>query len=258
MPTTTATFSQIRNGAPAQCSAACEKEAEVRDWSVICETESTKCGACQQCIGLETVVCPRGWFSHKGHCYTVHHTEMEFGIAQAWCQAHGADLVSVNSEWENHFLWRICGTGTHNPLLYPLLVKRGVCWLGLTEEGGDKNTPPLRQKWRWADGMTTDGYSNWRRSPHGASYDEPNNGRDGPNQMKVSDERTAVMNDPSGSYSGKWYDKPANTKALPACEMRAETASRVAVHHQTAKKTEALPSIGVVRNVHGGSLRGSR
>merc|ERR1719271_2010503 len=77
--TTTATFSKIRNGAPGQCIDTCEQEAKVREWSVVCQTESTTCGACQQCVSLETAVCPRGWFSHGGHCYTVHHTQYDYG-----------------------------------------------------------------------------------------------------------------------------------------------------------------------------------
>jgi len=189
----------------------------------------------------------------------VHHTEYDYGTAQAWCQAHGADLVSINSERENHFVWRLCGTGTKNPLLYPQLVERKSCWLGITEETGtgDKDTELLKQKWVWSDGTSPSTYSNWRRSSDGFSYDEPNNGRVGPTKSSPFDERTAVMNDHSGSFTGKWYDKPASFKALPVCEMRADTASVVHTHHHTAKKSEVLTSVAVVRPMRG-SLRGTR
>lgn len=253
----TATASPTDESYPAQCITSCAKEAAVREWDVVCGTESRKCGACQPCVNLKTAVCPRGWFSHSGSCYTVHSTPYDFGTAQAWCQAHGADLVSINSEIENHFVWELCGTGTHNPLLYPLLVKRDVCWLGATEvlSTGDKDTSPLSQSWVWPDGTSPTGYTNWRRSPDGALYNEPNNGRDGPNKNAVADERTAVMNDPAGAFSGKWYDKPSTHKALPACEMPAQVASVVVSHHQTAKKTEVLASVAVVNHRHG-RLRG--
>jgi len=234
-----------------RCSRECELKAKDHGWKVVCPSKARNCGACEQCVKRRTVVCPRGWFSHFGKCYVVHSTKYDYSTARAWCQAHGAELVSINSERENKFVLRICGTGTQSPLLQPQLFKRDSCWLGLTEArgSGSKDTAQAKQKWDWADGRTTASYSRWRSSPDGSEYDEPNNGKVVPHIPAVVDERHATY------YSGKWYDRPASFKALPACQMRATIAGGVAGQYHHAKKIQALPSVAVVNGMQG-SLRG--
>jgi len=167
--------------------------------------------------------------------------------------------VSINSERENHFIWRLCGTGTDNPILHPLLLKRDSCWIGLTEKYGNENTIQARQKWVWPDGTSTESFSKWHKNSQGgythSEYDEPYNGREGPDHTEATDERHAIMNDRAGGFSGKWYDRPASFRALPVCEMAPRTAGGVVSHDHHAGTVEAFPSIAIVRR---SSLRGSR
>lgn len=168
-------------------------------------------------------------------------------------------MVSINSERENHFVWRLCGTGTDNPILHPLMVKRDHCWLGLTEIYGNQDTSQAQQKWAWADGSAPSKYTNWRiYFSHGSEYDEPNNGREGPDSPpKRTDERYAIMNDKAGGFSGKWYDRSPSFQALPACEMAGKTAGSTVNHNAHAHTVEAFPSTEVVAGKRA-SLRGRR
>jgi len=216
----------------------------------VCQTESALCGMCEKCVKLETVVCPAGWFSSHGKCYMVYQDEYDYGTARELCRAHGADLVSINSEEENDFVWKICGTGADNPIVHPRAMKLGSCWLGIEEKPltGNKDTLPRDQEWQWVDGSTPSGYSNWRqREREGIQHHEPNNGRRKEQVGEVSDERHAAMNQPrTNDFGGKWYDKPASFKALPVCEVAAHIAAAIVSHDQHARKLDVL-SMSVAR-----------
>lgn len=189
----------------------------------------------------------------------MHDKKRDYAGAQKWCKWFGADLVSINSETENDFLWRECWK------------KNQPCWIGLTEKPGTgtagirsaaKETLPSRQQWIWADGTTPSRYSEWQKSPHANLYNEPNNGRDGSVAAAITDERHALM-----GTSGTWFDRPADFQALPACEMTAAAArSAIAAEAKIrevrkdaieALATDDLAGARPMRSVPAARLRGA-
>lgn len=232
----------------------CQLEAQHFGWRTLCKTENALCGSCAQCAEIKTIVCPDGWFSNDGKCYIIHQSKYNFAGAKEWCQAHGAELVSINSEKENHFVWRLCGTGTDNPLAHQLVLKRGTCWIGLTEKAGNKNTRQDQQNWAWADGTSTQKYAKWAQSKDGSMFDEPSNARSS-TSMAGSDERHAALNDRADGFAGTWYDRPSSFEAYPVCEMEGKAADAVVKHDALANKG-AFPSLKIVPHA-GRSLRGS-
>lgn len=229
--TTTSTSTSTTTSVTAICSSSCSDAAATNGWSAVCHSRPTECHACNPCEEMNIVACPDGWLGFEGKCYKVNTGEKEsYFKAKSWCNDQSAQLVSVNSAKENDFVWRICGTGTDDPIMKPVNLKRTTCWLGLTEKDGTGNldTRSGDQEWVWADGTTPPSwqYANWQQYDgknwqeyYGSERNEPNNGRSPGGQDQPFDERYAVMNQAIGGYAGRWYDKPAAYEAHAVCEL---------------------------------------
>jgi len=159
-------------------------------------------------------------------------------------------LVTISDAVENDFLWRICGTGTLNPILEPTKLSRQPCWLGLVEKPktGNKDTPRKAQQWLWVDG-TAMKYNNWKewvKDKPNDKNNEPNNGAFG--KANVQDERFAVFNQQSGGMAGRWYDMPPTyTGALAVCKRPVGKVLKGAV--KLAKIAKIRRHLDIMRNI---------
>lgn len=153
-----------------------------------------------------------GYSEHSGECYIRSPYRQSFFDARRWCQSKGSTLVSILNAQDEIAATEACG--------------REMCWIGLTEEGGDEFTPPDLQVWKWEDG-TIMKYANWQRG-------EPNN-------YGGKNEAFAFMNldikelpQLPRLFTGHWYDAPSNVNAYALCKIPSNV-SRISVPNKPAK-----------------------
>ncbi|XP_062309627.1 ladderlectin-like [Osmerus eperlanus] len=115
--------------------------------------------------------CPSGWTRYGSRCYLFVRSARTWAAAERYCVHFGANLASVHSSLEYHFLQEVVirETSDFSPV-----------WLG----GSDAVENLV---WFWSDGSRFD-YQNWART-------EPNN--------EGGDEECMVMN-AGGEY--RWND----------------------------------------------------
>lgn len=178
---------------------------------------------------MDIAPCPDKWLAYKGKCYRVNMDDTDYYNARRWCKDQNSTLVSINDAEENNFVWKICYKDKL-PIAYGRNESKATCWLGMSEKGGDVNTPQDLQKWEWLDGTTVKGnkFDKWALRPgmgngdgDGNRYYEPNNERTA-RTPGGDDVRHAIMNQQEGGMMGKWYDKPAQFRAHAVCEMTPE------------------------------------
>lgn len=158
--------------------------------------------------------------------------DTDFYNAKRWCKSQKAEMVSINSEDENKFVWQICHTEPR-PFQNGNTKSRAPCWLGMREKPGTGSAETVQedQMWEWLDGTNTTGnkYANWGLRPGMGNGDGDGNRYFEPNNEKTrrtpfgQDVRHAIMNQKEGGMSGYWYDKPAAFRAHSVCEKEAET-----------------------------------
>uniref|UniRef100_A0A3Q1I481 C-type lectin domain-containing protein n=1 Tax=Anabas testudineus TaxID=64144 RepID=A0A3Q1I481_ANATE len=88
--------------------------------------------------------CPDGWSSYGGKCFIFIDTPKKWTEAEVYCRFDGANLASIHSEEENHFITSLTRGESHN---FP------QTWLG----GFDAIHPGY---WMWSDGSEFN-YKNW-------------------------------------------------------------------------------------------------
>ncbi|AWO97282.1 putative galactose-specific lectin nattectin-like [Scophthalmus maximus] len=88
--------------------------------------------------------CPYGWTSYAKRCFIFIDTPKTWTEAEIYCQFDGANLASIQSYEENHFLMSLTRGDTHN---FP------QTWIG----GFDAIEPGY---WMWSDGSKFY-YENW-------------------------------------------------------------------------------------------------
>uniref|UniRef100_A0A673W7I0 C-type lectin domain-containing protein n=1 Tax=Salmo trutta TaxID=8032 RepID=A0A673W7I0_SALTR len=81
-------------------------------------------------------VCPTGWFNHGHRCFTYIRTERTWAESEQYCVFQGANLASIHSTEENHFIQEMIRRQTHD---FPR------AWIG----GQDATQERL---WLWSDG----------------------------------------------------------------------------------------------------------
>uniref|UniRef100_A0A8C7HDE6 C-type lectin domain-containing protein n=1 Tax=Oncorhynchus kisutch TaxID=8019 RepID=A0A8C7HDE6_ONCKI len=81
-------------------------------------------------------VCSTGWFKHGHRCFTYIRTERTWAESEQYCVFQGANLASIHSTEENHFIQEMIRRQTHD---FPRV------WIG----GQDATQERL---WLWNDG----------------------------------------------------------------------------------------------------------
>uniref|UniRef100_A0A8C8K038 C-type lectin domain-containing protein n=1 Tax=Oncorhynchus tshawytscha TaxID=74940 RepID=A0A8C8K038_ONCTS len=81
-------------------------------------------------------VCSTGWFKHGHRCFTYIRTERTWAESEQYCVFQGANLASIHSTEENHFIQEMIRRQTHD---FPRV------WIG----GQDATQERL---WLWSDG----------------------------------------------------------------------------------------------------------
>ncbi|MGE0629864.1 MAG: C-type lectin domain-containing protein [Hyphomicrobiaceae bacterium] len=120
--------------------------------------------------------------------YFVGSQRLTWTAARAYCQARGADLVTIESPEENEIAGKLVRQKSTNP---------AGCWIGATNTGIDG-------QWRWINGTEVHPFSNWKRG-------EPNSWCGG--------EHYAHMY-PDGTWNDQKIDGGCNNYGLmqPICE----------------------------------------
>ncbi|XP_060922561.1 lectin [Limanda limanda] len=88
--------------------------------------------------------CPPGWSQYTERCFIFINTSKMWAEAEIYCQFEGANLASIHSPEENHFIMSLTRGHTHN---FP------HTWIGGV-------APVLPGYWLWTDGSRFD-YDNW-------------------------------------------------------------------------------------------------
>ncbi|KAK2899509.1 hypothetical protein Q8A73_012638 [Channa argus] len=124
--------------------------------------------------------CPDGWSSFGKRCFIFIDSPKSWVDAEVYCQFDKANLASVHSPTENHFIMSLTGGNTKN---FP------QTWLG----GFDAIEPGY---WMWSDGSDFN-YRNWfdDRPKHDDDSDDDNEDNEHNNHDVNHDE--AVTNDPN-------------------------------------------------------------
>ncbi|XP_015226382.1 PREDICTED: ladderlectin-like [Cyprinodon variegatus] len=95
------------------------------------------------------IYCPYGWSSFGYRCFLFIDTPKTWTEAEFYCQFEGANLASVHSDEENHFIQSLTRGNTHS---FP------QTWIG----GSDAIQLNL---WMWSDGSKFH-YENWFNDNH--------------------------------------------------------------------------------------------
>ncbi|XP_071356808.1 lactose-binding lectin l-2-like [Trachinotus anak] len=96
-------------------------------------------------VKLQRGNCPLFWYNFNGRCYKYVATHLTWADAELHCVSEGANLVSIHSLEENHFVKSLIENFDH---------AEGFTWIGLSDtqkEGG----------WMWSDGSAVD-FALWR------------------------------------------------------------------------------------------------
>ncbi|XP_040887714.1 ladderlectin [Toxotes jaculatrix] len=117
--------------------------------------------------------CPYGWSHYGKRCFIFINAPKTWTEAEIYCQFDGANLASVHSYEENHFVMSLTRGNTYD---FP------EAWIG----GSDVIHPGF---WMWSDGSKFD-YENW--------YDEHHDEEEG-SCLKMNYE-----------YDLKWFHSPCN------------------------------------------------
>ena len=133
--------------------------------------------AVQSCSSGST--CPPTWLYFGGSCYQANSTNQPWGDARTFCQYEQGELVTINSESEQNFL-------------YQTMAINKTLWIGLVKKG-------INGSFTWSSGSILT-YENWLQEP-----------------LKDGDEKCGEMTD-YGPYRGKWNDKPCRTRQPWICE----------------------------------------
>ncbi|XP_072013077.1 uncharacterized protein [Amphiura filiformis] len=91
----------------------------------------------------DDVCCPSLWSSFMGSCYRYYQYQKTWANANTYCQARGAELVSIHSAAENGFV--------------SYMINGGNVWIGLTDTATEGT-------FVWSDGTAVD-YTNWGTDP---------------------------------------------------------------------------------------------
>uniref|UniRef100_A0A8C7HDA7 C-type lectin domain-containing protein n=1 Tax=Oncorhynchus kisutch TaxID=8019 RepID=A0A8C7HDA7_ONCKI len=59
-------------------------------------------------------VCSTGWFKHGHRCFTYIRTERTWAESEQYCVFQGANLASIHSTEENHFIQEMIRRQTHD------------------------------------------------------------------------------------------------------------------------------------------------
>uniref|UniRef100_A0A8C8K8N0 C-type lectin domain-containing protein n=1 Tax=Oncorhynchus tshawytscha TaxID=74940 RepID=A0A8C8K8N0_ONCTS len=92
-------------------------------------------------------VCSTGWFKHGHRCFTYIRTERTWAESEQYCVFQGANLASIHSTEENHFIQEMIRRQTHD---FPRV------WIG----GQDATQERL---WLWSDGSRFY-YRDWKEN----------------------------------------------------------------------------------------------
>ena len=106
-------------------------------------------------VKLQRGSCPMFWYSFNGRCYKYVATDMTWADAELHCLSQGANLVSIHSVGEQHFV---------NSLISNFDPAQGKTWFGLSDIHKDS-------AWMWSDGCPVN-FIFWHSSqPNGEDTD---------------------------------------------------------------------------------------
>ncbi|XP_010733047.2 lactose-binding lectin l-2 [Larimichthys crocea] len=91
-------------------------------------------------VKLQRGSCPMFWFSFSGRCYKYISTCVTWADAELYCVSQKANLVSIHTLEEHHFVKELIRNSDHS---------ERPTWIGLSDihkEG----------KWMWSDGSAVD------------------------------------------------------------------------------------------------------
>ena len=132
-------------------------------------------------VKLERGSCPMFWYSFNNRCYKYIATDMDWADAELHCVSEGANLVSVHSKGEDHFV---------KSLIKNYDPTEGYTWIGLSDTQKEG-------RWMWSDGSAVN-FVSW-------SSGEPNN----------------EGNEDCGHFNyHKWNDFPCSTTISSVCASR--------------------------------------
>jgi len=130
---------------------------------------------------LERGNCRPFWYSFNNRCYKYIATHFTWADAELHCVSEGANLVSVHSKGEDHFV---------KSLIKNYDPTEGYTWIGLSDTQKEGS-------WMWSDGCAAKFFS-W-------SSGEPNN----------------AGNEDCGHFNyHKWNDFPCSTTISSVCASR--------------------------------------
>ncbi|XP_041723866.1 ladderlectin-like [Coregonus clupeaformis] len=139
----------------------------------------------EQVITESRSACPTGWFNHGHRCFTYIPTERTWAESERYCVFQGANLASIHSTEENHFIQEMIRRQTHD---FP------SAWLG----GQDATQERL---WLWSDGSRFY-YRDWDNvQPDNA------NGNENCMHMNYGEEK-------------RWNDRVCSVKLPSVCAMK--------------------------------------
>ncbi|XP_042254021.1 asialoglycoprotein receptor 1-like [Thunnus maccoyii] len=81
--------------------------------------------------------CPDSWRLFQTKCYYFSSRLLTWSSSRAWCQTHGGDLLVINSEPEQTFIFDTSR----------VVEQDGRLWIGMTDAEREG-------EWRWVDGST--------------------------------------------------------------------------------------------------------
>lgn len=96
------------------------------------------------CLSSQAVlVCQSPWIEFQGSCYYRFTGAKAWETAKLTCIGNSAQLVKIESSDENNFIEsQFLPTGSED------------YWIGLTDE-------EIEGTWKWSDGSSLTGYTNW-------------------------------------------------------------------------------------------------
>ncbi|XP_041823304.1 lactose-binding lectin l-2-like [Melanotaenia boesemani] len=91
-------------------------------------------------VKLQRGGCPMFWYSFNSRCYKYFASRMTWADAEIHCMSQGANLVSIHSMDEYHFVQSLIKNFDH---------AQGHTWIGLSDTHKEGT-------WMWSDGTKVD------------------------------------------------------------------------------------------------------